>query len=300
MRFFVVDDDVVIRSMLAQIIEDENLGEIVGEAEDGSLIHSQILESKNVDILLIDLMMPVQDGLETVRKLTSFSGKIIMISQVEAKSLVAEAYSLGIEYYITKPINRIEVCSVIQKVGERMTLEKSIYHIKKSLDFVFGKPKEDNPFTERSIIPSGKYLLAELGIIDSSGSKDLLDILKYLYQYEKEKPFDHEFPLLKNIYYQLAKNKTGPYASTEQINKEMKAMEQRIRRTIMQSMNQLASLGLTDYANPKFEKYAPTFFDFAEIRKKMLELEGETVSSIRLNPKKFIQVLYLEAKQLIG
>ncbi|SFJ86383.1 response regulator [Thermoflavimicrobium dichotomicum] len=300
MRFFIVDDDEVVRSMLTQIIEDDDLGEVVGEAEDGSFVDHHILESKKVDILLIDLMMPVQDGIETVRNLASFSGKIIMISQVETKDLIGEAYSLGVEYYITKPINRLEVCSVIQKVSERLRLEKSIYHIKQSLDFALGKAKEENPFTERSIIPSGKFLLAELGIIDSNGSKDLLDVLQYLFQLEKEKSLDYEFPLLKDIFYQVAKNKIGKTASPEQIHKEMKAIEQRIRRAIMQSMSHFASIGLTDFTNPKFEKYASTFFDFAEIRKKMLELEGKTGSSIRLNPKKFIQVLYLEAKRLIG
>lgn len=38
-----------------------------------------------------------------------------MVSQVESKELIAEAYSLGVEYYIIKPINRIEVLTVVRK-----------------------------------------------------------------------------------------------------------------------------------------------------------------------------------------
>ncbi len=38
MRFFIADDDRAIRSILKQMIEDEDLGEVVGEAEDGSQI----------------------------------------------------------------------------------------------------------------------------------------------------------------------------------------------------------------------------------------------------------------------
>ena len=39
-----------------------------------------------------------------------------MISQVEAKEMVGEAYSLGIEYFIHKPINKIEIVTVLRKV----------------------------------------------------------------------------------------------------------------------------------------------------------------------------------------
>ncbi|MCO6062872.1 glutamine utilization two-component system response regulator GlnL, partial [Pseudomonas sp. MOB-449] len=78
-------------------------------------------------ILLIDLLMPGRDGIETIRQIqNTYSGKIVMISQVEAKEMVGEAYSLGIEYFIHKPINRIEIVTVLQKVKERIELEHSI------------------------------------------------------------------------------------------------------------------------------------------------------------------------------
>ncbi|SEM84914.1 DNA-binding domain-containing protein [Lihuaxuella thermophila] len=302
MRFFIVDDDEAVRSMLAQIIEDQDLGEVAGEAADGSHVDTQLLRMKKVDILLIDLMMPVRDGIETIRQLNDFAGKIIMISQIESKEMIGEAYSLGVEYYITKPINRLEVCGVIQKVRERMRLERSIRDIRKSLNALLtDPPKEENPYTENSILTSAKYLLSELGIISESGSKDLLEIVQFLFHYEKEKPVEHEFPPLKEIYMNLAMKKLGKSADPAELNKEVKASEQRVRRAIFQSLSHIASIGLTDYSNPTFEN-ASKFFDFREIRKRMLELENETKSvqsGIRLNPKKFIQVLYLEAKHLM-
>ena len=82
--------------------------------------------------------MPMRDGIETVRHIAStFTGKIIMISQVESKRLIGEAYTLGVEYYITKPLNKIEVVSVVRKVMERIRLERSIHDIQKSLNNVF-------------------------------------------------------------------------------------------------------------------------------------------------------------------
>lgn len=89
MFYYIVDDDEVFRSMLSQIIEDGDLGEVIGEADDGAFIEADQLNFKKVDILFIDLLMPMRDGIETVRHIAStFTGKIIMISQVESKQLI--------------------------------------------------------------------------------------------------------------------------------------------------------------------------------------------------------------------
>ncbi|PNB34871.1 transcriptional regulator, partial [Pseudomonas sp. GW456-E7] len=43
MRFFIADDDRAVRSILRQIIEDEDLGEAAGEADDGSQVEGHML-----------------------------------------------------------------------------------------------------------------------------------------------------------------------------------------------------------------------------------------------------------------
>ncbi len=307
MRFFITDDDPAIRSMLAQIIEDEDLGEIAGEAVDGYYVNSPLLATKEVDILLIDLLMPLRDGIETVRLIAeTFLGKIIMISQVESKDMVGSAYSLGIEYYITKPINRLEVIGVIQKVIERMKLQNSIQEIQRSLAVLgFGQGREtvNHPAAVKNIRTPGNFLLSELGMIGEAGCKDLIDMLEELDAQEKESALKQGFPSLQLLFELIAVRKLGEGTSQEILKKEIKASEQRVRRVIYQALNHLASLGLTDYSNAKFENYAPKFFDFTEVRKKMIEIEKDIdpkQSGVRLNTKKFIQVLYMEAKQLMS
>ncbi|QRG68426.1 response regulator [Brevibacillus choshinensis] len=305
MRYFITDDDPAIRSMLTHIIEDADLGEVCGEAEDGSLIDTDYLMWKRADILLIDLLMPNRDGIETVRQLQNYQGKIVMISQIESKEMIAEAYSLGIEYYITKPINRLEVISVLQKVRERILLQQSIEGIQRSLSVLSGNAgqvKKEQVYSEQSITSSARFLLTELGMISESGTRDLIDMLEYLHRWEKEKSGDENFPSLKEIYWRVAVNKLGTDEASL-VQKEIKAAEQRIRRAIYQALTHLASLGLTDYTNPRFESYASTFFDFTEVRKRMRELEShrETVmSSTKINTKKFMFVLYMESKRRIG
>jgi two-component system, response regulator YcbB len=304
LRYFIVDDSAAIRAMLSNIIEEEELGVVTGEAEDGSEVYADILMEKGVDILLIDLLMSNRDGIETVREIAPhFFGKIIMISQVETKDLIGEAYALGVDHYITKPINRLEVVSILRKVSEHLLLEKSLTDIQKSLSFLNNhNQKSDSKKFSRTIknpiIQSGKSILLELGIIGESGNKDLLDILAILYQLENEGV--RETPPLKDLYEKVIEKRLGPSASPLEIKKEIKAGEQRIRRTIHQAFEHIASLGLTDYTNPKFENYSSSFFDYSQIRMKMLEMEGkipDASSHTRINIKKFIQALYMEARK---
>ncbi|MEH7123144.1 response regulator [Bacillus sp. JJ1532] len=308
MFFYIVDDDIVIRSMLMEIIEDEDLGVIAGEAEDGTLIDGNLLTLKKTDILLIDLLMPKRDGLQTIRNIKpEFKGKIIMISLVESKELVSKGYSLGIEYYITKPINKIEVISVIKKVSERIRLEKSILNIHQSLSNIIALDQifvhEQAASLVPTIIDSGQILLSDLGIMGESGYRDLLNILEYLFQCERTETFTNGFPRLKDIFLQLAQKKLGNSVSQSEVMREMKASKQRVRRTIYQSLNHLSSLGLDDYSNPIFENYAPKLFEFKTVRDRMAELKKEQALSntlVRINAKKFIQTLYFEAKRLMS
>ncbi|MEK5495812.1 response regulator [Bacillus sp. FSL M8-0077] len=307
MRFFIADDDRAIRSILGQIIEDEDLGEVVDEADDGVGLEAHSLNLKKVDILLIDLLMPARDGIQTIRHIhPEFKGKVIMISQVEAKEMMAEAYELGIEYYIHKPVNRIEIVSVIRKVMERIKLEKSIYDIQASLRHVLPLDPVISHDTatgskRRTMKEAGEFLLSELGIVGESGSKDLLEILIYLHETQTANSHEVNFPPLKQLFIKTAERKLGRGAADVEVMREVKAAEQRIRRAIHHSLNHFASLGLTDFSNPKFEHYASKFFDFTDVSQRMKEMQktsSSAGSTGRVNTKKFVQIFYFEAKQL--
>ncbi|MDN4861084.1 response regulator [Priestia megaterium] len=307
MRFYIIDDDEVFRSMLAEIIEDNDLGEVIGEAEDGIVLNDQFSLLQQIDILFIDLLMPIQDGIETVRKIKgSFKGKIIMMSQVETKDLIGKAYSLGIEYYITKPLNRMEVLMVIQKVIERIHVQQSMEKIQESLNTVLnvGNQQKTPSFGKKESDPAEacRFLLRELGILGENGSKDLIEIINYLHQTEKSTMYEQHFPSLKEIFEKITVRKLGSSFSEDVLQKEMKAAEQRVRRAIYQSLNHLTSLGMVDFFNPKFENYASKFFDFSMVHQRMRDIEkgtGKSSTPSRINVKKFIQMLYYEVKQTL-
>ena len=305
MNYFIIDDDPAIRGMLTEMIEDEDLGKVVGEAEDGSLVNNGLLFLKKADVVLIDLLMPIRDGIEMIRALAEgFQGKFVMISQVEAKELIGEAYRLGAEYYITKPLNQVEISCILNKVNERILVDQSIQGIQKSLNVFTGRPKSPKMSTShtKNIMEAGRALISDLGMIGEGGSEDLLNILGFLQNEKQRLGSAYTFPYLKEIFVGIAAEKLGDKAGETEIQKEMKASEQRVRRALHQALIHIASLGLTDYLNPKFEAYSSTFFDFSEVRKKMLELEDKSKkvsNQSRNNMKKFIQVLFMEARQMV-
>ncbi|MFC5470915.1 DNA-binding domain-containing protein [Cohnella suwonensis] len=285
--YVIVDDDAVCRRMLQNIIEQCKLGEVAGTAGDGAEGIGIILELKP-DIVLIDLLMPGQDGIETIAQLKSrgYHGKFIMISQIENKEMVGQAYQRGIEFFIHKPINRLEVEAVLSKVNEQRKYELHILEIKQSLakfDAVETAVRREP--TVREVV---KPILMDLGIIGETGSKDVISLLEYVTEHRQS----GDFPPLKELYESAAR---ASKQSKSDVEKESKAVEQRIRRTVMAALNHLASIGLTDYSNPKFEYYAPLYFDFQDIRMRMKVMdEGQNPEKGKVNIKKFLQVLYIE------
>jgi two-component system, response regulator YcbB len=280
--------------MLCKIIELEGLGEVVGEKEDGLNAEMSILQSK-ASIILLDLLMPHQSGLEVVENLRrrGFSGRFIMLSQVESKELVAQAYSVGVEFFIHKPINRIEVVSVINKVLEQVRLRESLDRVRESLSWIEGIPsKKISPQLDgrTKIREKTLEILGDLGILGEAGSKDLVQIMQVLAQTLSFDEAQFEIRSLKELYNRVSLEQSNPDKFDAQ------AMEQRIRRAIRQGMENIAALGVEDYHDPKFERFASKFFDFIELRRKMREIENGEPNKVspRINIRKFIEAMAAE------
>ena len=127
MRYFIVDDDTVSRTMLKKIIMDGDLGDVIGEANSGVNCCFSPSLSLHPDVVLIDLLMPELDGIETIEylRMEGFQGQFIMISQIVNKEMVGEAYEKGIEFFIHKPINRVEISEYTKK-NSRTILTKRL------------------------------------------------------------------------------------------------------------------------------------------------------------------------------
>lgn len=288
LSIIIVDDDIVSRSMLEDIIEESSMGELKGTAN-GGLEGTDMILALKPDVVLIDLLMPDQDGIETIAKLkaSGYVGKFIMISQVENKDMVGTAYQQGIEFFIHKPINRVEVEHVLSKVNEQWKYERYLMEIRQSLAKLNIGESPAVPKI-RSVREVCRPLLMDLGIIGENGSKDIMAMMEYMIEHKQVT----ELPSLKELYEAVAQI----YKETDkEVEKEVKAIEQRIRRTIIAALTNMASIGLTDYSNPKFEHYAPLYFDFQDVRMKMRAMEvDQPADKGKVNIKKFLHVFYME------
>lgn len=300
LKFFLVEDDPALRKMLTRIVGESGLGEVIGEAGDGSDVTTS--DVVHADIVIIDLLMPGRDGIETVRSLREdhYNGRFIMISQVENKEMIGEAYQQGVDTFIQKPINRLEVLAVLRRVSDHLLLEKSMQSIRNSLRFleISGTSalqawQEDAPIHQGKLIEQqARSLLLQLGVVGEAGASDLIRIVQWLKAQEQGHRMLQDLPPLKTIYEQV----TLHYQPQEgDIKRDVRATEQRIRRLTLQALTNLSSLGLSDYGNPTFEYFAARMFDFQEVRLRMRELENSSKSTAcKINLRKFLYVFYIE------
>jgi two-component system response regulator YcbB len=277
--------------MLAKIITEGELGIVIGEAESG-VKSLPLIHSTNPDFVLIDLLMPELDGIETMEQLRmqGFQGQFIMISQIVNKEMVGEAYEKGVEFFIHKPINRVEVQTILKKMSEQSRLRDSLMTIRESLAHIGTTNISPKKQSVKEIVSS---LLNDLGVISEPGSEDMILMMEFLIS---RKETGIQFPSLKDLYEAVASfHKT----EDKDIKKESKSIEQRIRRTILTAVTNFASLGSIDYMNPKFEYYATRYFEFEEIRRRMKEIDENSNEStkVKINIKKFLQVLYLDTAE---
>lgn len=99
----IVDDSPVLRTALRTIVESHDGWEVCGEAANGreGIEKAQQL---NPDLIVLDLFMPVMNGLEAARELTRLlpSVPLVMFTNFETARLKAEALSAGIRTVVSK------------------------------------------------------------------------------------------------------------------------------------------------------------------------------------------------------
>ncbi len=269
MRIYIVEDDSNIIRILERIIMDKGLGDVIGRADNGISALGEI-EVLKPDIVLVDLLMPGKDGISLVREAKTIHPDIqyIMISQVSSKDMISKAYQSGVEYYISKPIDAIEVQTVINKVKEKIDMNQKLAQIQSLFSNEFENPKREQ--TSIDNIAGVKRVMQRIGIIGESGSQDIIDVAKYL--------IDTNQTMANFTVKELC----------SQFTDNPKTMEQRIRRTATIGMINLANIGIEDYMNEIFTEYSNGLYNFEQLKIEMDFIRGKSKKRGKVNIKKFI------------
>lgn len=102
-RVLVVDDAANLRELLTLLLEVEDDFEVVGTAADGEQAIA-VATSLQPDVVLLDLAMPVMDGLQALPLLRERlpHARIVIFSGYEREALAIEALEAGADAYIEK------------------------------------------------------------------------------------------------------------------------------------------------------------------------------------------------------
>lgn len=114
----IVDDEIKIRKMIQSFLQNEGFETL--EAGDGNEA-AQLVENHEVDLLLLDIMMPFKDGFQILREIRMNHKKIPVI-MLTAKSEEIDkllGLEMGADDYITKPFSMRELVARIRAVLRR-------------------------------------------------------------------------------------------------------------------------------------------------------------------------------------
>lgn len=121
-RIALTDDEALIRRGIARLLEDLPGIEIVMEAENGQQLLDQLAAADSLPhIVLLDLNMPVLNGVDTARRLQDQYAdiKIIVLSTYFSKAFVLNMVEIGAASYLPKNADPAEMEEAIRVVAER-------------------------------------------------------------------------------------------------------------------------------------------------------------------------------------
>ena len=122
-RIMVVDDHAIVRDGIKLIMETVDHIEMVGEAEHGQ--HAlELLPQLNPDVILMDLRMPVMDGLTTIEHLRRRHPDVavIILTTYNEDELMYQGLHLGAQGYLLKDVDRQTLIRTIEAAAKGDTL----------------------------------------------------------------------------------------------------------------------------------------------------------------------------------
>lgn len=118
-RILVVDDESVVRDGVVTILSFQPDMKVVGEAENG-IKAVEIARQTKPDVVLLDMVMPKQNGLETIPKLKSVSpdSRILVLTSFNESDKVYQSIKAGALGFLLKDATRVQLLQAIRDVAK--------------------------------------------------------------------------------------------------------------------------------------------------------------------------------------
>ena len=144
MKVLIVDDEKGIRDVIKEYCLFENY-EVV-EAENGLEAIDTVNNNKDIDLVVLDIMMPKMDGYTTLKEIRKVSAvPVLMLSARSEEYNKLLSFDLGVDDYVTKPFSPKELIARIKAITSRRTnnTEKYVYKTLE-IDYLGHKVTIDN------------------------------------------------------------------------------------------------------------------------------------------------------------
>lgn len=147
-RILVVDDDDSIRRYIAKLLTQS--GYDVETASNGKDALNVLRTKDEVSLVILDILMPEMDGLETLNEIRKLAGDVpvLMLSALGQTNIIVKAMKAGATDYLVKPFEEEELELAITKSLEKKKLLSEISTLKKQLridelrgEFIYNSPK---------------------------------------------------------------------------------------------------------------------------------------------------------------
>ena len=122
-RVLIVEDDPMVAMINSQFVRKIDGFEVAGMCRNG-LEAIDFLGENDVDLILLDVYMPVMNGTDTLKKIRTMkkTAEVIMVTAANDSATIEETMHLGVHDYLVKPFTFERFCSSLEKFKAKKQL----------------------------------------------------------------------------------------------------------------------------------------------------------------------------------
>ena len=143
-KVLIVEDDPMVSMINEQYVNRNKAFCVVGKCKDGKSA-LEFLEKHDVDLIVLDVFMPLMDGFETLRQIrkNKKSVDIIMVTAANDRASLEEALHLGVVDYLVKPFTYDRFRIALDKYISHLEAFKNMDTLnQKNIDYIFGNSQK--------------------------------------------------------------------------------------------------------------------------------------------------------------
>ncbi len=150
-KILIVDDDKLLQNSLKNVLAEKYDTLVVGRGEDAL----GLLRKSSVDLVLLDVRLPGQDGIETLKQIKALAPDllVIMMTAYEDVKTVITSMKMGAYDYLVKPLEIEELEIIVEKALENLKLKKEVEELRQNYlkEFNVGNIIGESPAIKQAI-----------------------------------------------------------------------------------------------------------------------------------------------------